>query len=139
MSDLFCPARLLVVDPRPGSGDPERLGRLTTRLHSERVAALYLVGGEPAGAVAGTLGPALGLSAQVLADPDPLEGGEERACRALLGDLADRHRGETVVVVLAPDRLGLSAAIPWGDAGGGVGVPVLTIDADGWRVGTLAD
>lgn len=90
MSDLQCPARFLVLS------DPD--ASLAETLRQERVAAVY---DGPPGSGATALGDALGLPVQVMSrrlvqadvlarHPDAL--GE-------LCDLADLHRGETVVVL----------------------------------------
>ena len=89
MSDLQCAARFVLLgDAGPSMVDP---------LRHERVAAVYA--GEP-GAAAGALGESLGLPVQALARPlvmaDVLA--EDPDAVADLRDLADLHRGETVVV-----------------------------------------
>ena len=89
VSDLQCPARLLLL------GDP---GASAARaLRHERVAAVY---DGPPGSGAAELARALGLPVQVLARPITLAGALAREADALgdLRDLADLHRGETVVV-----------------------------------------
>lgn len=88
MSDLQCAARFVVLDVA-GLGD---LGPLVPRLAGERVVALYAA--QPL-----LRHPALALLAAALGLPaDPVDGelgfgGDGYA------DLADRHRGETAVVV----------------------------------------
>ena len=91
MSDLQCAARFVLVCA-PDAGTAESL-------RHERVAAVY---DGPPGSGAVALGHALGLPVQAMARPmaaadvlarDPEAVGELR-------DLADLHRGETVVVAV---------------------------------------
>lgn len=102
MSDLQCPARFLLVAPAASAAE---------RLRHERVAAVYAGPdgsasadelsaeelGRALGAPVRRPGPAVDLGAVLAREPGPL---------AALEDLADLHRGETVVVVAAgpPDR-----------------------------------
>jgi hypothetical protein len=89
VSDLQCPARFLLVCG-PDASLAEELG-------GERVAAVYA---DPPGPGAAALARALGLEAQALARPIALVDVLHRDPEALatLTDLADLHRGETVVV-----------------------------------------
>jgi hypothetical protein len=89
VSDLQCPARFLLVCGPDAS--------LAEELRHERVAAVYV---DPPGPGAAALAGALGLEAQALVRPIALVDVLERDPGALatLGDLADLHRGETVVV-----------------------------------------
>lgn len=114
MSDLQCPARLLLLS-EPDASTAEAL-------RHERVAAVY---DGPPGSGAAELGRALGLPVQVLARPIRLVDVLAREAGALddLRDLADLHRGETVVV----------AAV--GDPGARVDV---ALDGDGLRVGEVS-
>jgi hypothetical protein len=89
VSDLQCPARLRLVC-RPDAS-------LAEELRHERVAAVYV---DPPGPGAAALGDALGLPVQALARPVALDDvlAQEPKALAALRDLADLHRGETVVV-----------------------------------------
>jgi len=104
MSDLQCAARFVLLTD-PGA---------TAQLGHERVAAVYDArpGGHDETSVE-----LLGLAVQVVA-PLTLRGVLDRSPQALgaLGDLADLHRGETVVVLSG------------GSAGGRVDV---SLDGDG--------
>jgi len=102
MSDLQCPARFLLLSEPDAS--------VAQGLRHERVAAVY--DGPPAPATdeepsraagAAALGDALGLRVQVMARRLSAADVLARAPEALdeLRDLADLHRGETVVVVVA--------------------------------------
>jgi hypothetical protein len=88
-------------------------------LRHERIAAVY---DGPPGTGAAALARVLGLPVQVLARPIALVDVLDRAPEALsdLGDLADLHRGETVVVGAA------------GPAGSRAEV---SVDGDGLRLG----
>jgi hypothetical protein len=114
MSDLQCPARLLLL----GEPDPAT----AQALRHERVAAVYA---GPPGPGAAELGRALGLPVQDLARPIALVDVLARAAGALddLRDLADLHRGETVVV----------AAV--GEPGARVDV---SLDGDGLRIAEVS-
>lgn len=89
MSDLQCPARFILLTGLAGSA--------AEALRHERVAAVY---DAPPGPGAHALGRALGVPVQVLARPIRVDDLLTRTDRALdaLRDLADLHRGETVVV-----------------------------------------
>ena len=89
MSDLQCAARFVLVCA-PDAATAESL-------RYERVAAVY---DGPPGSGAAELGDALGLPVQVLARPVAVDDVTARAAEALgdLRELADLHRGETVVV-----------------------------------------
>ncbi|MGE5719750.1 MAG: hypothetical protein ACM3XQ_07745 [Nocardioidaceae bacterium] len=110
VSDLQCPARfLLLTDPDVS---------MAATLSHERAAAVYDGGGGPG---AQALAEALGVPAQALAQPLTIAGVLARDAEALrvLEDLADLHRGETVVVT----------------AQGGPGRRVdVAVDADGHTV-----
>lgn len=111
MSDLFCPARLVVVPSSSASA-------LAEALAAERVAAVLTDGQPPARDAARELAGLLGASYGQL---------PAGTLREAIEAVADLHRGETVVVVTDADLTGLR---------GGVrnGVPVLLeVDADGWR------
>ncbi len=93
MSDLQCPARLLLVSAQ----DTEVLGRLP----GQRVAMVY----DGQGSVseqADALGEALGVPVRALGE-DLAVGAvraQEPAAMQVLRDVADLHRGETVLVLL---------------------------------------
>jgi len=88
VSDLQCPARFLLL------ADPDASTAAT--LAHERAAAVYDGGGSGAQALA----EALGVPARGLEQPLTIAGVLARDAGALrvLDDLADLHRGETVVV-----------------------------------------
>ncbi len=134
VSDLFCPARILLC--RVGGTDRGEVDRLGVRLSRERVAAVYSSGAPGAAEGGAALALRLGLTAEVAVDLST-------APYAALAGIADRHRGESVVVVgddvlAGPPGLGVPPAtrVP-------AGVPpepavtVVEIDADGWRVAPL--
>lgn len=90
MSDLQCPARFLILsEPNPSLADV---------LRHERVAAVY---DGPPGSGAAALGDALALPVQVMTRRLTLADvlAEDPDAVGDLRDLADLHRGETVVVV----------------------------------------
>jgi hypothetical protein len=89
MSDLQCAARFVLVCA-PDAATAESL-------RYERVAAVY---DGPPGSGAARLGDALGLPVQVLARPLAVDDVLAQAPEALgdLRELADLHRGETVVI-----------------------------------------
>lgn len=93
MSDLQCPARFLVL----AVTSPGEAAATAEGLRHERVAAVY---DGPPGTGAAPLGPALGLPSQALAEELRLDDvlAHEVDALAALSDLADLHRGETVVV-----------------------------------------
>ncbi|MDN5791230.1 MAG: hypothetical protein L0H25_10230 [Micrococcales bacterium] len=106
MSDLQCAARFVVLEAQTLG----ELPGLVDRLAGERIAALYAahdVAGD--GAVTWLAGE-LGLGVEVT--PGDLTPGG-----AGYDELADRHRGETVVVV---------------QAGAASAPTLLLVDADGW-------
>ena len=111
MSDLQCAARFVVVDGA-GLGDVERL---VSRLAGERVAAVYAA--HPLAGDAAVTRLAAGLGVPPVAVDGDLDFGA-----AGYDDLADRHRGETAVVV----RPG-QAAEP----------TLLLVDADGFTTAPL--
>ena len=144
MSDVHCPARLIVTAP----------GRLQARelaqgLTGERVAGV--VSSDLSGTVqtAEIAAGVLGLPVEVhggLHDPTAGETDDDAAARvlAVLDDVADRFRGETVLVVSHPGairatvgRLGLGSPPELADArdAPGLSTYVLERDADGWRFG----
>jgi hypothetical protein len=105
MSDLQCPARFLLLSGPDASA--------AQGLRHERVAAVYdgppartTDGGPSRAAGAAALGDALGLPVRVMARPLSLPDVLAREPTALdeLRDLADLHRGETVVVLVAGEQ-----------------------------------
>lgn len=95
MSDLQCAARFVLLT------DPGQAGAL----RHERVAAVYdgaVSDGDPASR-AGEIAETLGLPVLALAAPVALTAvlSREPAALTALGELADLHRGETVVVTVA--------------------------------------
>jgi hypothetical protein len=91
VSDLQCPARFLLVPPQEEG--------VAGSLRLERVAAVYDAAGAAAGA--GALARELGVPARPCPAPvrmvDVRTGAPEAL--AVLADLADLHRGESVVVL----------------------------------------
>jgi hypothetical protein len=114
VSDLQCPARFLLVCCPDVS--------LAGELRHERVAAVYV---DPPGPGAAALAGAFDLETKALARPIALVDVLEREPRALatLRDLADLHRGETVVVAAEGER--------------GHRLEV-TVDGDGVRLGEVS-
>jgi len=115
MSDLFCAARLLCL-PASRLTDGRSVD-LRRALAAERLAAVYApdpAAAEGAGALAApvTVQPLLAAAGHVGA------GGVGGPIRAVLEEIADVHRGETVLVV-----------VPAAVAGGAV---LVERDADGW-------
>lgn len=92
MSDLQCAARFLLLP----SSDVEEHRRRVASLRFERVARVYAA--QPDLAAARRLAAGLGVPAGLIAG---LIAGEPVPVDDALRDLADRHRGETVVVVTA--------------------------------------
>ena len=164
MGDVHCPARLILArpgeaacetGPMAGSGDSlTELGRRQARelahgLSGERVAGVLCSELSSAVQTAEIAAAGLGLSVEVSAALRQLADGEtdvDVASRALaaLDEVADRFRGETVLVVghgaVIRALVGLLAPAPAPDAAADAyGVPgrpacVLERDADGWRV-----
>ncbi len=175
MSDLQCPARILVARHGEAKGPGPGLladagGRLTgpgrsqaaalaARLEGENVAAVYTSRLGPAVETGAILAAALGTTAIVVDGVHDLavgdlavgtagaETGDEVVSRfrAALDELADRHRGETVVVVSHGGVMSPAVphvAVPVSSAGSRdslleqCAVVSVEIDADGWRVKT---
>ncbi|GAA5027845.1 hypothetical protein GCM10023258_22930 [Terrabacter aeriphilus] len=111
MSDLQCPARVVVVNP-PALAD---VPWLAAEVHLERVQAVYAADDVP------DTGPVEAL-ADDLGVPSHLAHGDLGDGSADLAAVADRHRGESVVVVRAGD-----AAEP----------VLLLVDSEGARVEPL--
>ena len=128
MGDLHCPATLLLA----AYGDAAQAQALAARLRSRKVALVWSSDVAPARAYAQAVAAALGVGVSVRAElgvPDP-----DRV-RDLLDEIADTHRGETVLVVTddAGVRLvtGLLPSAPGLLADGGPLVE-LTADEHGW-------
>jgi hypothetical protein len=90
MSDLQCPARIIVVNP-PALGD---VRWLASEIHLERVQAVYAADDVP------DTGPVESL-ADDLGVPSHLGHGDLRDGSSGLAELVDLHRGESIVVVRA--------------------------------------
>lgn len=114
MSDLQCPATFLVTGPAATEA--------AARLAGTRLAAAYAV---PEG-LAVAAAAAAGLPVASL----ELDG---TSYAAVLEDLADVHRGETVLVVLPEHAVETLAG---GAATGPDGVLQVAVDGDGWSVRT---
>src|SRR6478752_479009 len=102
MSDLQCPATFLVVRVDTlGEGWRGEVAGLAERLRDRRVAAVYGGTTAPAVAVSAALADGLGVPSHPLAATSggPADGTAMARCRAALEELADLHRGETVLVV----------------------------------------
>lgn len=142
MSDLHCPATLLLA-PYDAIGEPTEEGtrRLLERAADERVSRVY--GGTRAEAVQTTrLMSSGGVAAPAEQRPE-LDGGD---VSGELQAIADLHRGETVLVVLACStleaaldalvgrraRLRADASMQYGS------VVEVAGDADGWSLRTRA-
>jgi hypothetical protein len=94
MSDLHCAATLLFL-----SSDDEAA---VAKLSAERVAMVYDGQHAEASKRAADLAAALHVRVVSLAEPVTTDGvrNQEPDTMRVLGELADQHRGETVVVVL---------------------------------------
>jgi probable phosphoglycerate mutase len=156
MSDLQCPATFLLVscaDSGPGETGRRQVAELVDRLRDRRVAAVYSGGTAPGVAAAALLGESLGVAARTVGGLQPLPVGPGDGdvpvptavarYRTALEDLADLHRGETVLLV--DDGEVLSVALWPLDrrVRGEVAVPrglspyrpvTLQVDGDGWRL-----
>lgn len=119
MSDLQCPATFVLV---PADAQPDRVG---LALAHDRVAEVRTDERPDAVGLARTLATGWGLAVPVPAALDAA------SYRELLGDLADLRRGETTVVVVAPELLALVAGR---DARDAPELVELQVDADGWAV-----
>ncbi len=143
MSDLQCPATFLVVRvDRLGEGWRGQVAGLAEQLRDRRLAAVYGGTTAPAVAVSAALADGLGVPSHPLAETPggPSDGTAVARCRAALEELADLHRGETVLVVDDGQVLG-PALTPLVRRGLGTGPsrtpyrPVtLEVDGDGWRL-----
>lgn len=144
MSDLQCPVRLILaragdaIEGQLTAAGCARARELGASLRAARIACVY-TSGEPAAAETARLVAAeLGIAVPARAEwSGTAEAGVARRLDHLLEDIADRHRGEAVLLVV--DRWTLSRSGP--DLGGlplpaSPADPVwveLEGDADGWR------
>jgi broad specificity phosphatase PhoE len=163
MSDLHCPARIIVARHGEAEYETDTMnasgGSLTTlgrkqardlgeRLLGERVAGIVCSDLARAVQTAEIAAAALGLSVEVRGELRERADGEtddDVAARAVavLDEVADRFRGETVLVVSHDGVIGAvvgrlaPGSAPAADAYGVPSRPacVLERDADGWRVG----
>ena len=132
MGAPHCPARIFVVGSLD-AGDLELTRDLAARLRGERIARVWtsLLPGslETAEVVAGALGVGVegreDLQEHSAADLVAAGRGVPACPNGALGELADRHRGEAVLLVghgtgLAPGEL-----------------VALDVDEDGWRAASL--
>ena len=115
MSDLQCPATFLVLGA----------DRTAPDLRHARVAAVYAVA--PDAEVAARIAQGAGLPVRLLEEPSGTTYPDG------LADLADLHRGETVVVVLGPGAVTVLAERGGLDPDRNQ-VIRLDVDADGWTV-----
>ncbi len=120
MSDLQCAARFVVLDADTlrDLGALDNTDGLVERLCSERIAGLYAADELAGSGAVRRLAQGLGLRIEP-APGDLAFGGEGYE------ELADRHRGETVVLV-RPGRAGLPTPHPT------LHPTLLLVDADGW-------
>jgi hypothetical protein len=114
LSDLQCAATFVFAV----AGDEAQMRALAADLRFRRVAVVYAGGGAGPERSARTLSEALGVPLRT--EPE-LDGGN---ASALLEEIADQHRGETVLVVTAGPLLG--------------DVVEMRVDADGWVVDSRA-
>jgi hypothetical protein len=105
----MCPARLILLPP----GSRERLA-------GERIAGVYAT--PAAEAPATHLADELGAPLTLLPAPANPSQADRRPAEAIVQEIADQHRGETVVVI-APD-LDLGLLLP----------AVIEHEGDGWTV-----
>ena len=143
MSDLHCPARLYVARPGEARGDGsgavpddaglsdrgrEQVRDLAGRLGSKRIATVYAGGEVRRGAQSAALaGDVLDVPVRTLEDLHPTR------LREALEQVADQHRGESVLVfstreAMAPALPGLDGELPRCET------VLVEVDADGWRI-----
>lgn len=118
MSDLFCPATVLVTpyvvplgqaEPS-GRAGADRARRLAESLRDRRVAAVWCAEGSAALQTAKIVAGALDVPVEVRKGLSPLQPGEDVAeVRAVLEEAVDQFRGETVLVV--GDAAAIGAAV----------------------------
>lgn len=141
MSDLQCAATLLLAV----ADSVEDAVALARASRDRRVAVLYTADGDPAARVARVVSERLGVPVQQkpeLSGSRADDGADSPSLvRACLDEIADAHRGETVLVLGEVDTFG--AVMPGGVAAA-YGAPdtlrpgalvELHIDADGWTAG----
>ena len=151
MSDLHCPARVFIARHAETSYDGgERLTRageeqargLAERLAGERIAAVHASSMPRAAATARIAAGVLGVGLEL--HDDLAEVGVETADAVVarvtenLAEIADRYRGEAVLVVGHQAAFGIALArLPGAQAAGldPGGVLALEHDADGWTLG----
>jgi hypothetical protein len=135
VSDVHCPATLLLTDP------DEQSSGLAGVLRGARVAAVYASGA--AADRAEIVAAGLGVRSSVVAG---LEAAGERFAEALQG-IADEHRGETVLVctdagVVSREVPRLAFNVPADFAAGRSATGALVevdCDADGWVLRSWGD
>jgi len=117
MSDLQCPATFLVLGPAGGDA--------VARLSGTRLAAAYAVpeGLDVATALAGESGPP--VTALEL---------DTASYGSALAELADVHRGETVLVVVPRAVAAVLAGRGEDEVGPVAEVLEVAVDSDGWSV-----
>lgn len=139
MSDVHCPATLLLAGPgEKGEGAVAALtfgGRreargLAASLADRRVALVYAGDDLAAVQTAEVVAAALGLHVQVR--PSLGTSYDGSAGVAELEDIADAHRGETVLVVTRRDVLRSVVATLLPGAAAPASLVELAVDADGW-------
>jgi 2,3-bisphosphoglycerate-dependent phosphoglycerate mutase len=139
VSDLQCPATLVLA----AAGDEEQARALAESLRDRRVAVVYTDDSPATGAAVDAV--SAGLGAPVRSEPDLREGFLPPG--AVLEQLADAHRGETVLVLAAAPVL--TAAVGELPVGAGRSYAArqplapgqraeLRADADGWVVDSWA-
>lgn len=141
MSDVHCPATFVLTGP--GETESGAVGALTFRgraaardlaasLADRRVALVYAGDDLAAVQTAEVVAAALGLHVQVR--PALGTSYDGSAGVAELEDIADAHRGETVLVVARRDvlRSVVPALLPGAGELGTAAVLELAVDADGW-------
>jgi broad specificity phosphatase PhoE len=143
MSDLQCPATLLIAATEMGPG---RVHDLVEQLRGRRVAAVYASLGQAA-ELARLAASELDLPeprfSDALGEPadlgDPAAGSQlviERFTR-VIDEIADVHRGEAVLVFTYDQLMGLAIPGATGQPeldGGVIPVTEMEVDGDGWRL-----
>lgn len=124
MSDLQCPATVLLTVPAV-EGEPldTAAERLARQLRWTRVAVVYSDGSDAAVRTAASVAALLGVPDRVEAPfPDCLD------------QVADLHRGETVLVVAEAGPAGEGSGADLGQGLTAEGLVEISVDADGWTV-----
>ena len=104
MGDLHCPATLLLA----AYGDAAQAQSLGERLRSRRVAHVWTSDVARARETSDEAASALGVQVSVR---EELGGGDQVRIRAVLEEVADTHRGETVLVVTDEEAVRLALAL----------------------------